>query len=157
MSTFTLAISFDHFQFALIHGSDIPGFYAVLLFTALDLASITSHIHNWVYFFSLAPCLHSLWSYFSTDLQWPIGHLPTWGVPLLVSYHFAFSYCSWDSQGKTSELVWHSLLQWPHSLIALLHDQSSWVAPHSMALFHLTQQNLYRSRKSEQCHVIFQS
>ena len=47
MSTFTLAISFDHFQFALIHGPDIPGSYAILLFTALDLASITSHIHSW--------------------------------------------------------------------------------------------------------------
>ena len=46
MSTFTLAISFDHFQFALIHGPDIPGSYAVLLFTASDFASITSQIHN---------------------------------------------------------------------------------------------------------------
>ena len=40
----------DHFQFALIHGPDIPGSYAILLFTASDLASITSHIHNWVLF-----------------------------------------------------------------------------------------------------------
>ena len=39
---------FDHFQFALIHAPNIPGSYAMLLFTALDLASITSHIHNWV-------------------------------------------------------------------------------------------------------------
>ena len=30
---------------------NIPGSYAILLFTALDLASITSHIHNWVLFF----------------------------------------------------------------------------------------------------------
>ena len=51
MSTFTLVISFDHFQFALIHGPNIPGSYTVLLFTASDLASITSHIHNWVLFF----------------------------------------------------------------------------------------------------------
>src|SRR5574337_876992 len=50
MLTFTLAISFDHFQFALIHGPDIPGSYAILLFIASDLASITSHIHNWVLF-----------------------------------------------------------------------------------------------------------
>ena len=50
MLTFTLAISFDHFQFALIHGPDIPGSYAILLFTASDLASITSHIHSWVLF-----------------------------------------------------------------------------------------------------------
>ena len=41
---------FDHFQFALIRGPDIPGFYAILLFTASDLASITSHIQNWVLF-----------------------------------------------------------------------------------------------------------
>ena len=50
MLMFTLAISFDHFQFALIHGPDIPGSHAILLLTASDLASITSHIHNWVLF-----------------------------------------------------------------------------------------------------------
>ena len=50
-STFTLAnLLFDHFQFALIHGPDIPGSYAILLLTASDLASITSHIHSWVLF-----------------------------------------------------------------------------------------------------------
>ena len=48
---FTLAIScLTHFQFALIHGSNIPGSYAILLFTASDFTSITSHIHNWVLF-----------------------------------------------------------------------------------------------------------
>ena len=36
----------------------------------------------------------------------------TWGVPLSVSYHFAFSYCSWGSQGRNTEVVFHSLLQW---------------------------------------------
>ena len=52
MLTFTLAISFDRFQFVLIHGPDIPGSYAMLLFTASDLASITSHIHihSWLLF-----------------------------------------------------------------------------------------------------------
>ena len=40
----------DHFQFALIHGPNIPGSYAVLLFTASDFTSITSNIHNWVVF-----------------------------------------------------------------------------------------------------------
>ena len=51
--------------------------------------------------FALAPSLHSFWCYFSTDL----GHLLTWGVPLSVSYHFAFSCCSWSSQGKNAEVV----------------------------------------------------
>ena len=42
MSVFTLAI-----QFTLFDGPNIPGSYAVLFFTALDVSSITSHIHNW--------------------------------------------------------------------------------------------------------------
>ena len=46
---------FDHFQFALIHGPDIPGSHAILLFTASDLASITSHIHNWELFLLWLP------------------------------------------------------------------------------------------------------
>ena len=50
MLTFTLAILFDYFQFALIHGPNIPGSSAILLFTASDLASLTSHVHNWVLF-----------------------------------------------------------------------------------------------------------
>ena len=41
---------FNHFQFALIHGPNIPGSYEILLFTASDFTSITSHIHNWVVF-----------------------------------------------------------------------------------------------------------
>ena len=107
---------FDHFQFALIHGPDLPGSYAILLFTASDLASITSHIHNWVVhlfiYFALALALHSFWNYFSTDLQQDIWQLPTWGVHHSVSYLFAFSHCSWGSQGKNTEVVCHSLLQW---------------------------------------------
>ena len=31
---------------------------------------------------------------------------------LSVSYLFAFSYCSWGSQGKNTKVVFHSLLQW---------------------------------------------
>ena len=41
---------FDHFQFAWIHRPNIPGSYEILLFTASDFTSITSHIHNWVLF-----------------------------------------------------------------------------------------------------------
>ena len=40
----------DHFQFTLIHGPNIPGSYAILLFTTLDFTSITSHIHSWMLF-----------------------------------------------------------------------------------------------------------
>ena len=39
---------FDHFQFALIHEPNIPGSYAIIIFTASNFTSIISHIHNWV-------------------------------------------------------------------------------------------------------------
>ena len=41
---------FDHFQFTLIHGPNIPASYAIVLFTASDFASFTCHICNWVLF-----------------------------------------------------------------------------------------------------------
>ena len=52
----------------LIHGPNIPGSYATLLFIALNLASITSPIHNWVLFLLwLHPFILS--GVISTDLQ----------------------------------------------------------------------------------------
>ena len=49
MSTFTLSIScLTTSKFALIRGPSIPCSYAILLFTALDFASITSDTQNWV-------------------------------------------------------------------------------------------------------------
>ena len=39
-------------------------------------------------------------------------HLPTWGVHLSVSHLISFSYCLWGSQGKNTDVVCHSLLQW---------------------------------------------
>ena len=77
--------------------------------SALDFTSITSHIHNWVLF------LHWLHPFILPGIISPLlssGHLPTWGVQLSVSYLFAFSYCSWGSQGKNIEVVCHSFLQW---------------------------------------------
>ena len=103
---------FDHFQFVLIHGPDIPGSYAILLFTASDLASITSHIHNWVLFllwfhpFILSGVISPLIS--SSILgTYRLGEF-LFQYPII----FAFSYCSWGSQGKNTEVVCHSLLQW---------------------------------------------
>ena len=61
--------------------------------------------------FALALSLHSFWSYFPTLFQEHIVYLPTGGIYLSVSYLFAFSYCSWGSQGKNTEVICHSLLQ----------------------------------------------
>ena len=51
MSMLTLDhLLFDHLQFALIHGPNIPGSYSILLFTVSDFTSVTNYIHNWVLF-----------------------------------------------------------------------------------------------------------
>ena len=55
MLRFTLAIIlFDHFQFALIHGPNIPRSYTTF-FTISGFTSITSHIHNWALFLLWLP------------------------------------------------------------------------------------------------------
>ena len=78
----------------------------------MDLASVTSHIHNWVLFllwlhpFILSGVISPL---ISSSI---LGTLLTWGVPLSVSSLFPFSCCSWRCLGKNTEVFCHSLLQW---------------------------------------------
>ena len=40
----------DHFNFILIHGTNVPASYAMLFFTALDFIFMTRHIYNWALF-----------------------------------------------------------------------------------------------------------
>ena len=112
MSTFTLAIS-------CLTTSNLPWFMDLTFQVLMQYCSL----QHWTLLpspvtsitgccFALAPSLHSFWIYFSTDLQQHIGHLPTWGVHLSVSYLLAFSSCSWGSPGKNTEVVCRSLLQW---------------------------------------------
>ena len=87
----------------------VPMQYCSSQHWTLLLSPVTSATRCCFHFSSVSSFF---WSYFSTHLQQHIGHLPTWGVPLSMSYHFAFSYCSWGSQGQNTEVVCHSLLQW---------------------------------------------
>ena len=61
-------------------------------------------------------CFGSIPSFFlELFLHWsPVAYwaLIDLGVRLSVSYHFAFSYYSCGSQGKNTEVVCHSFLQW---------------------------------------------
>ena len=68
-------------------------------------------MHNWVLFLLwLHPFILS--KVISPLISSSILGTNDLGVPLSVSYHFAFSYCSWGSQVKNTEVVCHSLLQW---------------------------------------------
>ena len=91
---FTLVILFDHFQFALIHGPNIPGSYAVLLFTASDLASIPSHIHNWELFllwlhlFILSGVISPLFSSSILHTYQPVKFI--FQCPVFLPFHTAY-------------------------------------------------------------------
>ena len=70
----------------------------------------SSQCHNWVLFLLwLHPFFLELFLHWSPVAYWALTNL---GSALSVSYHFAFSYCSWGSQGKNTEVVCRSLLQW---------------------------------------------
>ena len=74
-------------EFTLIHGLNIPGSYAILFFIALDLTSITSHIHNWAFSFGSA-------SSFFLELFLHSSLVAYWAPPHLGSSPFSvFSLC----------------------------------------------------------------
>ena len=52
-----------------------------------------------------------LWKEFLLKLSHCPQKVLGWFLLSLTSYLFAFSYCSWGSQGKNTEVVCHSLLQ----------------------------------------------
>ena len=55
------------------------------------------------------------------------------GAHLLMSYLFASTYCLWGSQGKNTEEVFHSLLQWTSLSELSSMIRPSWVALHGLA------------------------
>ena len=113
---------FDHFQFALIHGPDIPGFYAILLCTASDLASITSHIHSWVLFllwlhpFILSGVISPLISCSILGTYRPGEFL--FQYPIILPFHTVHGVL------KARKLKWFAIpfSSGPHSVRPLHHD-----------------------------------
>ena len=128
-----LSCTVDHFQFALIHGLNIPGSYAILLFTASDLASIASHIHNGVLFL-LWLCLFILSGVIS-----PLISRAYWAPTHLGSSSFSvLSYCLLILFLGFSRQEYWSGLPFPSPVDHILSELStmtrpSWVALHSMA------------------------
>jgi len=107
MLMFTLAISClttSNLPWLMEQTFQVPMQYCSLQHWTLLLSPVTSRTGCCFCFCFLELFLHwfpvAYWA--PTDL----------GVHLSVSYHYAFSYCSWGSQGKNTEVVCHSLLQW---------------------------------------------
>ena len=74
-----------------VHGPDIPSSYAIFLFPAMDLASITSHIHTWVLFllwlhpFILSVVISPLISSNMLGTYWPGEYL--FQYPTILPFH----------------------------------------------------------------------
>ena len=115
---------FDHFQFALIHEPDIPGSYAILLFTASDLASFTSHSHNWVLFllwlhlFILSGVISPLFSSSILDTYQPEEFI--FQCPIFLPLHTVHGVF------KSRILKWFTIpiSSGPHFVRTLHHDPS---------------------------------
>ena len=122
----------------MVHGPNIPGSYAILLFTALDLASITSHIHNWML------CLRWLCLFILSGVISPLISSSILGI--YQPGHFIFQcpiflpFCTVHGVLKTRILKWFAIpfssgphfVRTPHSM-GLHMTHLSWVALHGMA------------------------
>ena len=131
---------FNHFQFALIHGPNIPGSYAILLFTTSDFTSITSHIHNWVLFLLWA-CLFILSRVISLLISSSILGTYQFGELIFQCRIFLPSHTV-HGVLKAGMLKWFALpfSSGPCFVRTLHHDSSIWVAlysvPHSFIKLH---------------------
>ena len=99
----------------------VPMQYCFLQHRTLLLSPVTSTTGYCFCFGSILSFFPELFLHWSPVKYWAPTDL---GVPLSVSYHFAFSYCSWGSQGKNTEVVCHSLLQWT----TFCHTSPPWPA-----------------------------
>ena len=127
MSTFIVAISYlTTFQFALIHGPNIPDSYTVLFFTASDFTSITSYIHNWVL---ILLSLHL----FTLFLHWsPVAY---WAPTDLGSSTFSvLSFCVFILFIRFSRQEYWSSSPFPSSVDHVLSELSTMTCPSWMAL-----------------------
>ena len=134
MSVHSCHLLFDHFQFTLIHGPNIPDSYATLLFTALEFTSIMSDVHNWALFL-LWLCLFILFGVVSPLFSSSIlgNYQPgdfIFQCPIFLPFHTVHGVL------KARILVCHSLLQWTkfcknYPAWSILGP--SWGALHSMA------------------------
>ena len=91
--------------------------YCSLQHRILLLSPVTSTTGYCFCFGSIPKFFLELYLHWSPVAYWTPNDL---GVPLLVSYHFAFSYCSCGSQGKNTTAAFIPFSSGPHSVMFLL-------------------------------------
>ena len=112
MSTFTLAISClttSNLPWFMDLTLQVPMQYCSLQHWTLLLSPATSIIEHCFCFGSIPSLFLALFLHWSPAAYWAPPDPGSSSFSIL--NHFAFSYCSWGSQGKNTEVVCHSLLQ----------------------------------------------
>ena len=87
----------------------IPMWYCPLQHWTLLLSRVISTTACCFCFGSISSFFLELFLHWSPIAYWTPNDL---GSSSFSVYLFAFSYCSWGSQGKNTEVACHSLLQW---------------------------------------------
>ena len=114
----TLAVS--NLLWFMDHTFQVPMQYCSLQHQTLLPSPVRSTTGCWFFFSSVSSFFLQLF------FHWPqkhIGHLPTYGIHLSVSYLFVFSYFCWGSQGKNT---WFAIpfSSGPHFVRTLHHKPS---------------------------------
>ena len=108
---FTLAISYlttSNLPWFMDLTFQVPMQHCSLQHRTLLPSPVTSTT-GWCYFGSVSSFSLELFLQYSPVAYWAPTNLRS---SFFISYVFAFLYCSWGSQGKNTEVVCHSFLQW---------------------------------------------
>ena len=111
MSTFTLGISYlttSNLPWFMDLTFQVPMQYCSLQHQTLLLSPVPSTTGCCFSFVSIPSFFLELFLHWSPVAYWVPTDLGSSSFSVL----FAFSYCSWGSQGKSTEVFCHSLLQW---------------------------------------------
>ena len=129
MSTFTLAITSlitSNLPWFLDQTFQVPMQYCSLQHRTLLPSPVKSTTECCFCFGSVSSFFLELFLHWSPVAYWAVT---TRAVPLSVSYLLAFSYSSRGSEGRNTDGVCHSLLQWPTFVRTLHHDLSVFGGP----------------------------
>ena len=123
---------FDHFQFALTHGPNIPGSYVLLFFSALDFSSIPSHITtgHCFHFGSISSFFLELFLHSSPGAYWAPTNLGS-SSSSVISFYLFILFMGFSKQEYKSGLPFPSPVYHLLSELSIM-TRLSWVALHSM-------------------------
>ena len=118
---FTLGLTTSNLPWFMDLTFQVPIQYCSLQHRTLLLSPVTFTAGYCFCFGSVSSFFLELFLHWSPVAYWASNNLGSSSFSVLF---FCLSYCSWGSQGKNTEVVCHSLLQWAHFFRTLHHHPS---------------------------------